>query len=85
MTSRNRQLPRAAKERIEARAAAKASPTITQVEMIELLSRELGIEPKIPATELEARFWIDGLVDEERRRKRATRPPPLSAGPRAAR
>lgn len=47
------------------------APTLTQVEMIAELNRALGTSWPVPETERDARFLIDGLVDEERRQKRS--------------
>jgi len=39
--------------------------------MIKSMNKELGTSYAIPKTETDARFLIDGMIDEERKRKRA--------------
>lgn len=46
-------------------------PSVSQVEMIKSMNKELGTSYAIPKTETDARFLIDGMIDEERKRKRA--------------
>lgn len=45
-------------------------PTLSQIEMINLMNQKLGTNYAIPETEANAAFLIDGMIDEERRRKR---------------
>jgi hypothetical protein len=47
-----------------------ASPTVSQLNVIERLSRELGIEPPRPHGEREASYVIDDLVHRERKARR---------------
>jgi len=39
--------------------------------MIGILNESMGTSYPVPESELDARFLIDGMVDEERRHKRA--------------
>jgi hypothetical protein len=48
----------------------RAKPTLTQIEMIDTMNRALGTSYAIPATERDARFLIDGMIEDERKRKR---------------
>jgi hypothetical protein len=50
--------------------------SITQVEMIDHMNAVLGTSYPMPKTWADARFLIDGMVDEERRRKRAAQAKP---------
>ena len=47
------------------------TPTLSQVEMVNTLNAALGTSYAVPSTETDARFLIDGMVDEERRIKRS--------------
>jgi hypothetical protein len=55
------------------RAGLNPPPTITQTRTLASLNRSLGTTWALPATEKDTRFLIDGLISEERRRKRARR------------
>lgn len=47
------------------------APTLSQVEMIGVLNAALGTSHVVPDSEIDARFLIDGLIAEERKRKRS--------------
>ena len=51
----------------------KPAPTITQRKTINVLNASIGTSYAAPTTEQDARFLIDGMVVEERRRKRSSR------------
>jgi hypothetical protein len=46
------------------------SPTVSQLNVIKRLSRELGIDPPQPKGEREASYVIDDLVVRERKARR---------------
>jgi hypothetical protein len=48
-------------------------PTITQVEMVDVLNRAMATSYSVPATGRDAAFLIDGMIAEERKFKRSRR------------
>lgn len=64
---------RMVERRLGNQARCKAPPTISQVETIGKLNEAIGSSYPVPASEADARFLIDGMVDEERRLRRSRR------------